>query len=111
MILNGGVYEGERIYGPLTLRAMSHDQDRGRGYGFDVFSPYANIRGDLLGSESFGHSGYTGTSIWIDYEEQLFVILLTNRVHPDDRGSVVPLRSKVSNVVAASIIDRLKDRR
>ncbi len=84
---------------------MSHERDRGRGYGFDVFSPYANIRGDLLGPESFGHSGYTGTSIWIDYEQQLFVILLTNRVHPDDRGSVVPLRSKVSNVVAASIID------
>ncbi|MFC1545142.1 serine hydrolase [Gemmatimonadota bacterium] len=58
-----------------------------------------------------GHSGYTGTSIWIDYEEELFVILLTNRVHPDDRGSVVPLRSKVSNVVAASIIDRMQIRR
>lgn len=110
MILNGGTYNGERIYAPLTLEAMSHDRDRGRGYGFDVFSPYANIRGDLLGPESFGHSGYTGTSIWIDYEEQLFVILLTNRVHPDDRGSVVPLRSRVSNVVAASIIDRTRDR-
>ncbi len=111
MILNGGTYDGRRVFAPLTLRAMSHERDRGRGYGFDVFSPYANIRGDLLGPESFGHSGYTGTSIWIDYEQQLFVILLTNRVHPDDRGSVVPLRSKVSNVVAASIIDRSLVRR
>jgi CubicO group peptidase (beta-lactamase class C family) len=104
MLLNGGSYDGVRIFSPLTIRAMSADRVMGRGFGFDVSSPYANIRGDLLGPDSFGHSGYTGTSVWLDPEQDLFVILLTNRVHPDDRGSVVPLRSKVSNVVAAAII-------
>ncbi len=104
MLLNGGTYGGTRIFSPLTVRAMSEDRIVGRGFGFDISSPYANIRGDLLGPFSFGHSGYTGTSVWIDPEQDLFVILLTNRVHPDDRGSVVPLRSKVSNVVAAAII-------
>jgi len=103
MLLNGGSYDGTRIFSPLTIRAMTQDRIMGRGYGFDVASPYATIRGDLLGPDSFGHSGYTGTSVWIDPEQDLFVILLTNRVHPDDSGSVVPLRSKVSNVVAAAL--------
>jgi CubicO group peptidase (beta-lactamase class C family) len=104
MLLNGGVYGGVRIFSPLTVRAMTTPREQGRGYGFDIASAYASIRGDLLGPASFGHSGYTGTSIWIDPDEDLFIILLTNRVHPKDVGSVVALRAMVSNVVAASII-------
>lgn len=111
MLLNGGEYNGVRVFSPLTIRAMSTPQMLGRGYGFDIHSPYSNIRGDLLGPNSFGHSGYTGTSIWIDPDQELAIILLTNRVHPTDTTSVVPLRSKVSNVVAASIIAPPKDRR
>ncbi len=103
MLLNGGEYDGVRIFSPLTVRAMSQESLFGRAYGFDVSSPYASIRGDLLGPDSFGHSGYTGTSVWIDPDEDLLVILLTNRVHPDDAGSVVGLRARVSNVVAAAI--------
>ena len=110
MILNGGEYNGVRVLTPLTIRAMTTPQMLGRGYGFDVQSPYSNIRGDLLGPNSFGHSGYTGTSIWIAPDQELAIILLTNRVHPTDTTSVVPLRSKVSNVVAASIIAPPKDR-
>lgn len=111
MLLNGGEYNGVRIFAPLTVKAMTEERDTGRGYGFDILSPYANLRGDLLGLNSFGHSGYTGTSIWIDLDQDLIVILLTNRVHPADRGSVVGLRSKVSNVVAASIIGPPRGRR
>lgn len=111
MLLNGGEYNGVRVYSPLTVRAMTHERDMGRAYGFDVLSPYSSIRGDLIGLDSFGHSGYTGTSVWIDYEQELFVVLLTNRVYPDDSGSVVGLRSKVSNVVAAAIIEPPKGRR
>ncbi len=103
MLLNGGVYDGQRVFGPLTVRAMTTPQERGRGYGFDVSSPYANVRGDLLGPSSFGHTGYTGPSVWVDPEQELLIVLMTNRVHPEDVTSVVPLRSKVSNVVAASI--------
>jgi len=58
----------------------------------------------LFGSLSYGHSGYTGTSLWIDPETGTTVVFLTNRVHPDDKGDVLALRSKVANVVAASII-------
>ncbi len=104
MLLNGGIYEGTRIFSPLTVRAMTTERDAGRGYGFDVASPYSNLRGDLLGPDSFGHTGYTGTSLWIDRDEQLIIALMTNRVHPTDTTSVVGLRSKVSNVVAASIV-------
>jgi CubicO group peptidase (beta-lactamase class C family) len=104
MLLNGGEYDGVRIFSPLTVRAMTTVQIMGRGFGFDVLSPYSNLRGDLLARGSFGHTGYTGTSLWIDPSEELIVVLMTNRVHPTDTTSVVPLRSKVSNVVAASII-------
>jgi len=111
MILNGGKYGGVRVFTPLTVRAMSTVRVMERGYGFDVHSPYSNLRGDLLGPNSFGHSGYTGTSLWIDPDQELIIILLTNRVHPTDTTSVVPLRSKVSNVVAAAITDPPRGRR
>ncbi|NOR12360.1 MAG: serine hydrolase, partial [Candidatus Aminicenantes bacterium] len=61
--------------------------------------------GDLFGPDSFGHTGYTGTSIWIDPETETFVIFLTNRVHPDDGGSLASMRSRVANIVASSIIE------
>ena len=76
----------------------------GRGLGWDIDTDYSTVRGDLFGPGSYGHSGYTGTSIWIDPETRTAVVLLTNRVHPDDKGNIIALRSKAANVVAASII-------
>lgn len=111
MLMNGGEYGSVRIFTPLTVRAMTTPREMGRGYGFDLHSPYSSIRGDLLGPNSFGHSGYTGTSLWIDPDQELAIILLTNRVHPTDTTSVVGLRSKVSNVIAASITDPPPGRR
>ncbi|MFO7768078.1 MAG: serine hydrolase, partial [bacterium] len=111
MLLNGGIVDGTRVFGPLTVRAMTTPQKQGRGYGFDISSPYANVRGDLLGPASFGHTGYTGPSVWVDPEQELLIVLMANRVHPEDATSVVPLRSKVSNVVAASITGPVPDRR
>jgi len=61
--------------------------------------------GDLFGPNSYGHTGYTGTSIWIDPDTETFLIFLTNRVHPDDKGVIAALRSRVANVVAAAIQD------
>ncbi|MBU4253785.1 MAG: beta-lactamase family protein, partial [Acidobacteria bacterium] len=78
----------------------------GRGLGWDLDSSYSTNGGDLFGPEGYGHTGYTGTSVWIDPETETVVVLMTNRVHPDDRGSVVSLRSRVANVVAAAIVDR-----
>ena len=110
MILNKGTYHEKRILGPLAVERMTEvyapAQFAGRGLGWDLDSAYATNRGDLFGPSSFGHTGYTGTSIWIDPETGTYVIFLTNRVHPDDKGSIIALRSRVANVVAASIMSK-----
>ncbi|MDR1090680.1 MAG: serine hydrolase, partial [Prevotella sp.] len=76
----------------------------GRALGWDVYSGYASD-GDIFDVSAYGHTGYTGTSITIDPESDTAVILLTNRVHPEDKGAVSRLREVVANVVAASITD------
>ncbi|MBC7361357.1 MAG: beta-lactamase family protein [Candidatus Aminicenantes bacterium] len=110
MMLNKGEFKGVRILSPLTVERMTEIFPRlnfsGRGFGWDLDSDYATVRGDLFGYRSYGHSGYTGTSIWIDPETDSAVIFLTNRVHPDDKGEIIAMRSKVANVVAASIIKK-----
>ncbi|MCX8160840.1 MAG: beta-lactamase family protein [Candidatus Saccharicenans sp.] len=108
MMLNRGEFRGVRILSPLAVARMTeifpHLKFAGRGFGWDLDSDYATVRGDLFGWSSYGHSGYTGTSIWIDPETDTVVIFLTNRVHPDDRGEIISMRSKIANVVAASIV-------
>jgi CubicO group peptidase (beta-lactamase class C family) len=108
MMLEGGEFRGVRILSPLAVERMTEIYpkvgDSGRGLGWDLDSDYATNGGDLFGPDSYGHSGYTGTSLWIDPETQTTVVFLTNRAHPDDKGDIIALRSKVANVVAASII-------
>jgi CubicO group peptidase (beta-lactamase class C family) len=110
MMLNGGEFGKVRILCPLSVERMTEIFPRvnstGRGLGWDLDSEYATVRGDLFGPASYGHDGYTGTSIWIDPETQTSVIFLTNRVHPNDKGDIKAMRSKVANVVAASIIKK-----
>lgn len=114
MILNKGKYRGTRILSPLTVERMTSIYPQasfaGRGLGWDLNSPYATAGGDIFGPHSFGHTGYTGTSLWIDPQTKTVVAFLTNRVHPHDEGSVVSLRSKVANVVAGSIIEKQIDK-
>jgi uncharacterized protein YbbC (DUF1343 family)/CubicO group peptidase (beta-lactamase class C family) len=74
-----------------------------RGFGWDIDSPYSSNRGDLLPVGSFGHTGFTGTSLWIDPTTQTYIILLTNAVHPRGKGNVIGLRSKVATEVAAAL--------
>jgi uncharacterized protein YbbC (DUF1343 family)/CubicO group peptidase (beta-lactamase class C family) len=74
-----------------------------RGLGWDIDSPFASNRGELFPLGSYGHTGFTGTSLWIDPFTQTYVILLTNAVHPHVGASVVSLRSKVANVVAQTL--------
>ncbi|MHB8094684.1 MAG: serine hydrolase domain-containing protein [Candidatus Aminicenantales bacterium] len=113
MLLGKGTSNGTRILGPLAVERMTEVFPRsphsGRGLGWDLESEYATVRGDLFGSRSFGHSGYTGTSIWIDPETRTSVIFLTNRIHAGEADDIVSLRSRVANVVAASILDRSSD--
>ena len=107
MMLDRGTLAGVRILSPLTVDLMTAIFPKvgrsGRGLGWDIDTDYSTVRGDLFGPRSYGHSGYTGTSIWIDPETRTSIVLLTNRVHPDDKGDIIALRSKVANVVAAAI--------
>ena len=72
-----------------------------RGFGWDIDSPFSSNRGDLLPVGSYGHTGFTGTSMWIDPTTQSYIILLTNAVHPRGKGNAIALRSKVATAVAA----------
>ena len=74
-----------------------------RGFGWDIDSPFSSNRGDFLPVGSFGHTGFTGTSMWIDPTTQTYIILLTNSVHPRGKGSAIALRSKVATAVAAAL--------
>ncbi|MHB8055133.1 MAG: serine hydrolase domain-containing protein [Candidatus Aminicenantales bacterium] len=109
MLLDGGEFRGKRIFSRAAVARMTSVYPKaeftGRGLGWDLHSAFASNGGDLFGTHSFGHSGYTGTSIWIDPDTRTIVILLTNSVHPDDTGKILPLRSRVANVVAGAIRD------
>ena len=110
MILNGGSYHGVRILSPLTVAEMTRPRvvsssGNTRGLGWDMNTSYSTNRGDLFPLGSFGHTGFTGTSLWIDPASQMFVVFLSNRVHPDGKGDVGPLRGRVASIVAASVTD------
>ncbi|WP_246196120.1 exo-beta-N-acetylmuramidase NamZ domain-containing protein [Aquisphaera giovannonii] len=111
MLLAGGVAEnGRRVLSPLTVRAMvdpgGTPTGQRRGLGWDVATGQSGPRGALFGPASFGHTGFTGTSIWIDPETDSFVILLTSRLHPDGKGaSPGDLRARVATLAAAAIVD------
>ncbi len=112
MILDGGSYRGNRVLSPLSIVQMTTPQsppseESLRGIGFDIGSPFSTPRGDLFPRGSFGHTGFTGTSLWIDPFTKTFVILFTSRVHPRGKGNVVALRKRVASVAAASIIDKI----
>lgn len=109
VLLNDGEFQGKRVLSPLGVKAMRtiprNVSALGRTPGWDIFTAYASNNGDLLGANTYGHTGYTGTSMVIDPDNDIAVILLTNRAHPDDGGDAVRLRSLVANAVAASIIN------
>src|SRR5579883_2047333 len=110
-ILNGGKGpNGRRVLAPLTVRALIDagptPPHQRRGLGWDVDTSYSAPRGELFGRSSFGHTGFTGTSVWIDPETETFVIILTSRLHPDGKApSPTALRSEVATLAAAAILD------
>jgi len=96
------------ILDPLAIAKMSTPQQPAnapslRGLGWDIDSPYATNRGELLPVGSFGHTGFTGTSLWIDPVTNTYIIVLTNAVHPRGGKSVVALRAKIATAVAAGL--------
>ena len=102
-LLNGGA----PVWSRLTVEKMTTPQQPPnmtilRGLGWDIDSPYSTNRGDLLPVGSFGHTGFTGTSLWIDPVTNTYVIILTNAVHIKG-GNVVTMRSEVATAVAAAL--------
>jgi uncharacterized protein YbbC (DUF1343 family)/CubicO group peptidase (beta-lactamase class C family) len=99
-------HEPPRIMSRATLAEMVRARALGddfRGLGWDLRSRFSSNRGELLSSSAFGHGGFTGTSLWIDPELDLFVIFLSNRLHPDGAGSVNPLAGTIGTIAAASL--------
>jgi uncharacterized protein YbbC (DUF1343 family) len=110
MLVNGGSFEGEKVLSPMTIHKMispsTPPKERNvRGLGWDLDSKYSANRGDLFPPGSFGHTGFTGTSLWLDPMSGLFVVFLSNRVHPDGKGNVVSLRGKVSTIAASALTE------
>ncbi|MEK6630935.1 MAG: exo-beta-N-acetylmuramidase NamZ domain-containing protein [Acidobacteriota bacterium] len=108
MILGGGALGAARILAPLTVAKMTSPASPTgmtsvRGLGWDIDTSYSSNRGELMPVGSFGHTGFTGTSLWIDPLTRTYIIFLSNRVHPDGRGDVTPLRARVATVVASAL--------
>lgn len=104
MLLDGG----DGILAGATIQKMTQpetppDAPILRGFGWDIDSPFSTNRGELFPIGSYGHTGFTGTSIWIDPTTNSYVILLTNSVHPRGKGNAIGLRVKVATEVAAAL--------
>src|SRR5688572_25586054 len=108
MLINGGQLDGVRVLSAASVRAMTSPatppgMTAVRGLGWDIDTQFSSNRGDLFPIGSYGHTGFTGTSLWIDPSSGSWVIFLSNRVHPDATGDVTPLRGRVATIAAASI--------
>ncbi|MGM9773803.1 MAG: serine hydrolase domain-containing protein [Candidatus Egerieousia sp.] len=108
-LMNGGEYGGRRILGPQTIKMMTRVPDNvkkfGRSLGWDNYSGYASYNGNTSTPYvTFGHSGYTGTSISIDPATKTAVIILAHRVHPTDGGGTVRNSCMIANIVYSSIV-------
>ncbi|MBN8245925.1 MAG: DUF1343 domain-containing protein [Verrucomicrobia bacterium] len=107
LFLNGGSLEGVTVLSPATVRQMTSVQSPPglprRGLGWDLDSPYAGQRGSLFPLGGFGHTGWTGTSVWVDPFSETFVLLLSNRNHPTEDGSVLALRREVGTLAARAV--------
>ena len=106
-LLNGGKHGGARVLSEESVDKITTPQTLPgkmavRGLGWDIDSALSSNRGDLFPVGSFGHTGFTGTSLWIDPFSRTYVVLLTNAVHPAGEGNVIALRSEVANIAAAA---------
>lgn len=110
-LMNGGEWNGRRILSPATVKAMftvpeENSPEVGRALGWDNSSSHASLVGDLLEKDcAFMHTGYTGTSMLMDLENDVAIIILTNRVHPKDTGGLGRLRALTANIVAGALTD------
>ena len=102
-LLNGSTILSPQMIEKMTSPAQPPNSTVLRGLGWDIDSQLSSNRGSLLPVGSYGHTGFTGTSIWIDPTTKTFIIILANAVHPRGKGSAVALRSKIATAVAATL--------
>jgi len=107
MMLNGGELDGVRVFRPETVSAMTSVQSPAalsarRGFGWDIYTGFSR-RGDIFPLGSYGHTGFTGTALWIDPFSKTFWVLLTNRVHPTRKTNISPLQKTFSTLAAESV--------
>jgi uncharacterized protein YbbC (DUF1343 family)/CubicO group peptidase (beta-lactamase class C family) len=107
MLVNMGTYNNIHLFNPETVRKFTEpgspaDQPVLRGLGWDIDSPFSSNRGELFPIGSYGHTGFTGTSLWIDPRSHSFVIFLTNVVHLKRGNSLSSLRSRLATAIANS---------
>lgn len=106
-LLSEGRLRQKSIMGAETMRVMTAPRDLPggfrRGLGWDMTSPFAGGEDMAFGEGSYGHTGYTGTSLWIDPRHDRYLIILTSRLHPDHKGDARPLRAHLAQIVAASV--------
>jgi uncharacterized protein YbbC (DUF1343 family)/CubicO group peptidase (beta-lactamase class C family) len=108
MLLHGGALDGRRIFRPETVRLMWSRVPDGRGtraLGWDVTSGYALVMAPFFPAGSVGHTGFTGTSIWIDPSSRTYLVVLTNRVHPwgGSASRIRELRVRIAAAVGAQL--------
>ena len=116
MLLRGGELDGVRVLKPETVKAFTEPMEVPAGpdakekrkllrsRGWDVDTSYSAPRGEgFARGDGYGHTGFTGTSVWVDPKSRTAVIVLTNRVHPDDKGNVTQLRREIGTIMAAAV--------
>ena len=108
MILGRGEHRGVRILSPMAVASMTSPSTPAgernvRGLGWDIDSTFSANRGELMPIGSFGHTGFTGTSLWIDPASGMFAVFLSNRVHPEGKGDVTRLRGQVATIAASAV--------
>jgi uncharacterized protein YbbC (DUF1343 family)/CubicO group peptidase (beta-lactamase class C family) len=108
MMLNQGELDGVRVISRATIKKFTEPQTPPnqpvlRGLGWDIDSPYSSNRGELFPIGSYGHTGFTGTSLWIDPYSQSYLLILANSVHPRSNKGIVRLRANVATAVAAGL--------
>ena len=102
-LLRGSTVLPSLLVEKMTTPQQPPTSDSLRGFGWDIDSPLSSNRGELLPVGSFGHTGWTGTSIWIDPTTRTYIILLTNSIHPRGKGNVIALRAKIATAVVAAL--------
>ena len=99
---------GRGVLTSATIAKMTSPQQPAtatvlRGFGWDIDSPFSTNRGELLPVGGFGHTGFTGVSLWIDPTTRTYIVIMTNAVHMGEKGSAVSLRTKVATAVAVAL--------